>query len=298
MAASLDRAIRILGIIAAAVVAASCDGAGSPSASASPAPQNGTPGAAPATAAAHEPASSSTVAPRVSLVEQQVAYGESATRNLVGFLAMPADAAEPLPGIIVIHDSWGLNDDVKAVTRRLAAEGYVALAVDLFGGVTAETPEQAQPLLKALVVEPDTPRANLEAAYEYLEKYALAPRIASIGWSLGGAWSLQLALMLPEQLDAVVIYYGQIVNRESALETLQMPILGFFAGLDESIPAREVQYFRSTLSALGKPAEILIYTRAGPGFATPGSANYDEKSAAESWAKTVAFLNENLKPAR
>ncbi len=98
---------------------------------------------------------------------------------------MPRDAAEPLPGIIVIHEWWGLNDNIKAMTRRLAGEGYVVLAVDLYGGATAETPEAAQALMTALLAEPEAARRNLRQAYDYLEKYALAPRIASLGWCLG-----------------------------------------------------------------------------------------------------------------
>ena len=282
-------------------MAVGCDGSEPPVASALPAaaPAAATVESA-ATAAdtgAAQPVVSAEVVPQVALIEQDVAYGESAARNLVGFLALPADAAQPLPGIIVIHESWGLTDDVKAMTRRLAAEGYVALAVDLFGGKTADTPDQALPLTRALLTEPDAVRANLKLAYEYLEKYALSPKIASIGWSLGGAWSLQTALMLPDDLDAAVMYYGQIVNRESTLDTLKMPILGFFGALDESIAVRDVQYFRSTLSSLGKPAQIVIYSGAREGFANPGSANYDEKAASESWEKTIAFLDESLKPA-
>ena len=93
--------------------------------------------AAPAPPAEHQ---HDAVAPAVAatqeaqLLEQTLAYGEGTRSNLVGYLAMPQDAAEPLPGIIVIHEWWGLNDDIKAMTRRLAGEGYVALAVDLYGG--------------------------------------------------------------------------------------------------------------------------------------------------------------------
>jgi carboxymethylenebutenolidase len=301
MASTHDRAIQTFGILAAAAFVAGCDGSESVAASASPAaaPPAATlvTAASPDAPAESKPAPPAEVAPAVALIEQEVAYGESATRNLVGFLAMPADATEPLPGIIVIHESWGLTDDIKAITRQLAARGYVALAVDLFGGKTATAPEQAQPLMKALITEPDAARANLKLAYDYLDKYALAPKIASIGWSLGGGWSLQTALMMPGDLDAVVVYYGQIVNRESALDTLKMPILGFFGALDENIPVRDVQYFRSTLASLGKPAEILIYSGARQGFANPKNANYDEKAATESWQKTVAFLDETLKPA-
>src|SRR5687768_8392852 len=151
--------------------------------------------AAAATAAEHQhdtptPTPAAEAAPNVPVLEQQLAYGEGARNNLIGYLAMPEDAAEPLPGILVIHEWWGLNDNIKAMTRRLAGEGYVALAVDLYGGATAETPEAAQALMSALLVSPDAARNNLRQAYDYLEKYAFAPRIASIGWCLGGGQSL------------------------------------------------------------------------------------------------------------
>jgi carboxymethylenebutenolidase len=235
-------------------------------------------------------------APKAPLLEQEVAYGEAQRRNLVGFLAMPGDATEPLPGLIVIHEWWGLNDNIKSMTRKLASEGYVALAVDLYGGATADTAEKARPLMAAVVADQEAARANLKQAYEYLEKYALAPRIGSVGWSLGGGWSLQTALMLPDHLRAMVMYYGQIAGSQSELSTLQMPVLGFFAGLDESIPVRDVQLFRSTLLKLGKPAEIIIYPKARTGFANPDDAAYDEQAATESWRKTISFLAENLKP--
>jgi carboxymethylenebutenolidase len=228
------------------------------------------------------------------LLEQEVAYGEAQKRNLVGFLAMPGDAAEPLPGIIVIHEWWGLNDNIKTMTRRLASEGYVALAVDLYGGATATTPDKARTLMAALVSDQDAARANLKQAYDYLSKYALAPRVGSVGWALGGGWSLQTALMLPDQLRAMVMYYGPISGSDSELATLGMPVLAFFAGLDESIPVRDVQRFRSTLLKAGKPAEIIIYPKAQAEFANPDGGTYDEQAATESWQKTLSFLAENL----
>jgi len=234
-------------------------------------------------------------APKAPLLEQDVAYGEAQKRNLVGFLAMPGDAAEPLPGIIVIHEWWGLNDNIKAMTRKLASEGYVALAVDLYGGAKADTPEKARPLMAGVVGDQDAARANLKQAYDYLDKYALAPKIGSIGWSLGGGWSLQTALLLPDHLRAMVMYYGPISGSQGELSTLQMPVLGFFAGLDESIPVRDVQLFRSTLLKLGKPAEIIIYPKARQGFANPDGGAYDEQAATETWQKTLAFLADNLK---
>ena len=84
--------------------------------------------------------------------------------------------------------------------------------------------------------------------------------------------------------------------RDSELAALGMPVLGFFAGLDESVPVRDVQRFRSTLLKAGRPAEIIIYPKAQAGFANPDGATYDEQAATESWQKTLAFLAENLKP--
>ena len=253
-----------------------------------------------ATAAEHEhdspaPSPAVTEPPAVPLLEQELAYGESASRNLVGFLAMPRDAAEPLPGLLVIHEWWGLNDNVKAMTRRLAGEGYVALAVDLYGGQVADAPDAAQTLMAALLAEPDAARANLRQAYEYLEKYALAPAIGSIGWCLGGGLSLQTALMLPDQLDAMVMYYGQVVTDSKQLEPLRMPLLGLFGELDQSIPLFEVQEFRAALNRLGKRAEILIYSDADHAFANPSGGNFHPQRAAEAWETTLAFLNDNLK---
>jgi carboxymethylenebutenolidase len=233
--------------------------------------------------------------PKVPILEQQLAYGEGARTNLVGYLAMPQDAAEPLPGIIVIHEWWGLNDNIKAMTRRLAGEGYVALAVDLYGGKTAETPAAAEKLMAEVVDAPDLARSNLHQAYDYLEKYAFAPRVASIGWCLGGGWSLQTALLYPDALDAMVMYYGQIVTDPARLAPLNVPVLGFFGAEDESIPVREVQRFRATLMELGKTAQVLIVPRVGHAFANPSGGSYDEQAASEAWTTTVAFLEQHLK---
>lgn len=284
---------RLVAVAATVLLAAACSDSTPPS-NAIPASTPAAPPPKPAEPAQSVPAVDA--APKTPLLEQEVAYGEAQKRNLVGFLAMPGDAAEPLPGVIVIHEWWGLNDNIKAMTRKLASDGYVALAVDLYGGATADTPEKARALMATLVSDPDAVRANLKQAFDYLSKYALAPRIGSVGWALGGGWSLQTALMLPDQLRAMVMYYGPISASDSELATLGMPLLGFFAGADESIPVRDVQKFRSTLLKAGKPAEMIIYPKAQAGFANPDGATYDEQAATESWQKTLAFLAENLKP--
>jgi carboxymethylenebutenolidase len=119
--------------------------------------------------------------------------------------------------------------------------------------------------------------------------------VASIGWCLGGGWSLQTALLYPDALDAMVMYYGQVVTDPDRLAPLNVPVLGFFGSRDESIPVREVQEFRSTLTDLGKTAEVLIVVGADHAFANPSGTSYDEKAAEEAWGKTLAFLERHLK---
>jgi len=279
--------------LAAAAVLAGCGAPPEPEQAAIPA-------AVRSTAAEHahdapEPSPAVVPEPRVPVLAREVAYGEAERSNLEGFLAMPADAAEPLPGLIVIHEWWGLNDNIKAMTRRLAGEGYVALAVDLYGGGLAVTPEEAQALMAAVVNDPDKARANLKQAYEYLEKYAFAPRIASIGWCLGGGWSLETARLFPNQLDAMVMYYGQFVNDAEVLRPLEMPVLGLFGGRDKSLPTPDVIAFRGKLNELGKNAKILIYPDADHAFANPSGGNYNAKAADDAWQETLKFLAEHLK---
>jgi carboxymethylenebutenolidase len=288
----LNLALRVLAAAWLALSLTACGSGDKPASTAPPANAPATKAPKPAPATAPAPAAA---VPAVPLLEQEVAYGEGQKSNLVGFLAMPQDAAEPLPGIIVIHEWWGLNDQVKAMARRLAGEGYVALAVDLFGGATATTPDKAQALMTALLADPESGRKNLRQAYDYLDKYALAPRIGSIGWDLGGSWSLQTGLLYPDQLDALVMYYPQVINDRDQLGKLKVPILGFFGSEDKSIPVRDVQNLRTTLHELGKNAELLIMIGADHGFANPSGSNYNEQSAAEAWAKTLEFLKHNLK---
>jgi carboxymethylenebutenolidase len=101
--------------------------------------------------------------------------------------------------------------------------------------------------------------------------------------------------MLPDQLDAMVMYYGQIVTDRAQLERLRMPLLGLFGALDKSIPVRDVQDFRLALNGLGKDAQILIYSGADHAFANPSGGNFHPEHAAEAWESTLAFLDRTLK---
>jgi carboxymethylenebutenolidase len=230
----------------------------------------------------------------VALVEQNLAYGEAAKTNLVGYLVMPADAVEPLPGLIVIHAEAGLDEETRALTRRLAGERYIALAVDLYAGTPIENARDAATRAGALVENTDATLGNIRQAYDYLTKYAFVPSVAAIGMGSGGSWALRAGIALPDELDGIIMYYGQIVTESNALGPLTAPILGHFAGLDESMPAADVRLFRSRLLEAGKRAEINIYPNVEPGFASEASAAYNATVAEESWQTTLEFLDLNL----
>lgn len=235
-----------------------------------------------------------TQAPAVEVEAQPVTYGTVNGEAVTGYLARPVDAAEPLPGLIVIHEWWGLNDNIKMMTERLAGEGYTALAVDLFGQV-ADTPEAARAQVQAALQTPDVLQENLRQAYQYLEQDQNAPMIGSIGWCFGGSWSLQTALLFPEELDAAVIYYGgNLVTDPAQLEALQMPILGIFGGIDDNPPVETVREFESALNSLGKSVEIHIYEGADHAFANPSGTRYNAEAAEAAWEETTAFLEEHL----
>ena len=226
-----------------------------------------------------------------------VTYGTIDDTPLTGYLAQPVDAdpTAPFPGIIVIQEWWGLNENIEAMTRRLAAEGYTALAVDLYDDQVANTPEQARALVQAALTDPDRLTQNVVAAYTYLTDTMAAPAVASLGWCFGGTWSLNTALALPEQLDAAVIYYGGGITTDAdRLSTLQMPIQGHFGLLDTNPSPETVQEFGQVLNNLGKNAQIYQYADAGHAFANPSGTRYNETAANLSWERTLAFLQAHL----
>lgn len=237
-------------------------------------------------------------APTVPVTTEEVTYATVEGKPIVGYLARPADATEPLPALIVIHEWWGLNDNIKMMTERLAGEGYTALAVDLHRGEVADTPEQARQLTQAVSQNPQLAEENLRQAYQYLETEQQAPKIASIGWCFGGSWSLNTALLHPDKLDATVIYYGgQITTDPDQLSPLKMPILGIFGALDDNPSPETVREFESALNSLGKPAEIYIYEGADHAFANPSGTRYNAEAAENAWERTTAFLQQHLKGA-
>ena len=242
------------------------------------------------------PTAIASVDPKVPVATESVEYVTIDGQAIEGYYAYPENATKPLPGILVIHEWWGLNDNIEAMTRRLAGEGYQVLAVDLYSGQTAETPAAASQLVQEVNNNPFGAEANITKAYNYLTEEKQAPSIASIGWCFGGSWSLETALLFPQQLDAAVIYYGGQIGEVTPeeLATVEMPILGIFGAEDSSIPVETVENLESTLKELGKEAEFQIYDNAGHAFANPSGQNYVPEAAEAAWKETTEFLAENL----
>ena len=236
-----------------------------------------------------------TTAPARPVDSREVIYTSANGESVTGWLSWPADSVPgDLPGLIVIHEWWGLNDNIRQKSERLAGEGYVTLAVDLYSGALAKVPKEAMQLMQVLNNDAAAGGDNLAAAYDYLANVVQADKIGVVGWCLGGQWSLRASLRMPDSLDATVIYYGNVTDDKDELATLQMPILGLFAAKDPVVPLPSVLAFRDALTELGKPADIQIYPDAQHGFANPSGMAYDPEAAADAWQRTTAFLARHL----
>jgi len=253
------------------------------------------------TAAAHaadEPVASplATADPAVRVNSRPVVYQNADGQETTGWLAWPAE--QPMganPGLIVIHEWWGLNDNIRATSERLAAEGYLTLAVDLYNGESAETPKQAVQLMQGLNTAAAAGEANLVAAYEYLVTSMGVKNVGIVGWCLGGRWSLLGSLRMPQDIAATVIYYGGVTADKEQLKALQMPILGHFASTDPIVPPKTVVAFREALYQLDKDASVYIYPDTKHAFSNPSGLAYNKEAADLAWSRTTEFFEQHLK---
>jgi carboxymethylenebutenolidase len=201
----------------------------------------------------------------------------------------------PFPALIAIHEWWGLNGWVKEQASRLADQGYVTLAIDLYRGKVATTPEVAHEIMRG--VPEDRAARDLHAAFAYLESQpnVKKDRIGSIGWCMGGGYSLDVALTEPT-LQAAVINYGHLATDPAALDRIHAPILGIFGAKDQGITVDDVKKFERDLKQAGKKVEIVTYPDAGHAFENPNNkAGYRPEDATDAWKHTVKFLADTLK---
>jgi len=209
-------------------------------------------------------------------------------RAVSAALAVPATT--PAPAVLLIHEWWGLNDQIKTMAAEFAKEGFVALAVDLYEGQVAADPAGAEKLMKGV----DAAKAieTLSVWVNWLRADSRSTgKIGTVGWCFGGGWSLNASIANP--VDATVIYYGRVDRTADDLKALKGPVLGQFAETDQWINKDMVAGLEANMKQAGKSLEVHWYA-ADHAFANPSGQNYDQEDAQTAWQRTLEFLRKNL----
>jgi carboxymethylenebutenolidase len=213
-----------------------------------------------------------------------------------GLLFEPAQAGGKHPGLIVIHEWWGLNDWIKEQAQHFADQGYVTVAVDLYRGKVATDAETAHELMRGLPQDRGVRDLTAAAAWLGQQPNVDPGRVGAIGWCMGGGFAAQLAVADPN-LRAVAINYGSLPTDKTALEQIHAAVLGNFGGLDRGITPDDVHAFAAAMASLGKPVDAKIYPDAGHAFENPNNAGgYKAADAQDAQERSRRFLAEHLRP--
>lgn len=211
-------------------------------------------------------------------------------RDVTAYFSIPA--ANPAPAVILIHGAFGLSDFYKSLPRAFSKEGFVALAVDLFDGMTTNDPDQGDSLAGLVNGAPDRATETLVAWIDWLKADPrTTKKIAAIGWSFGARWALIASSVAT--LDAAVVYYGGTETWEGDLKGLKAPVLGHFAERDTAPRPFVVTRFAADMAKAGRTLDVRWYA-ADHAFFNPTHPNYDKVAAEASWQATLKFLHANL----
>ena len=210
-----------------------------------------------------------------------------------GYLVRP-EGDGPFPGVVVIQEWWGLDDHIKDVAERFAAEGYVALAPDLYRGELAAEPDDARRL--SMELELDQALVDIQGAVNYLiaQQDVHPKQVGVVGFCMGG----RLAMMMcyrGQKVGAAVVYYGGGVQpSDDDLKAISAPLLGIYGEADQGIPVERVNEWDAKLDEFGKEHEIHIYPDAPHAFFNDERPSYRENAAADAWNRTLKWLNTHL----
>jgi carboxymethylenebutenolidase len=243
--------------------------------------------------AAAAPAVGTDGGPAIATKSETVTF-PSGKDTVSGYLVEPEKAGK-YPALIVIQEWWGLNDWVKEQTQKLAEQGYVALAPDLYRGKVATNPGEAHELMRGM--PQDRAVADLNGAFAYLSaKNNVDPvRIGSMGWCMGGGLSLQLAIHQPK-LAACVVNYGALPTDPTDIAQIYAPVLGNFGADDHGITPDDVHAFEKSMGKHGRLVSIKIYDGAGHGFMNENNQSaYRPEATTEAWKRVMEFLDALLK---
>lgn len=225
---------------------------------------------------------------------RSVAYfdGDPAAR---GYLAVP-DGEGPFPAVLLVHEWNGLVDRVKHTADDMAEQGYIALAVDLYGGRTGANPDENRALMQEVMADQRRIIDNLDAAARFIRARSGANgRIATIGWCMGGGVALSYAIG-GEHHDGTAIFYGRLVTDPEQLRALDHPIYGTFAVKDSGIPPADVEQFVAALRTVGIRNDIHIYDEVDHGFWLWVDQDPEVRAAPalDAWERLVEYLDDTL----
>lgn len=229
-------------------------------------------------------------APRGELVN----YFEEDSKT-AGYLVAP-DSKGKKPGLIIVHEWYGLKERSKQMADALADEGYVVLAADMYSGKVGKTNEENRALMSATRENPDVMVRNLDAAAKLLRSRddVYADKIGTMGWCYGGGVVLSYAIG-GENHEATAIFYGSLIDDPKELMRIGHDVLGIFGENDRGIPPEDVRKFEKALKKAGIPNEIHIYDDVGHGFFLWIDKRPEGKDAAtDAWKKLKNFLSRTL----
>jgi dienelactone hydrolase len=232
---------------------------------------------------------------------REVAY-RAGGQALRGMIAWDDAATGKRPGVLVVHEWWGLNDQVREQARRLAEAGYVAFAVDMFGdGKNTTHPQDAQAFATEAMKDPAVMAARFNAALQQLKQdpHVDTSRIAAIGYCFGGGVVLGMA-RAGADLDAVASFHGMLATKTPAKPgAVKARVLVLAGGADPFVPPEQVEAFKKEMQAAGARFEVVTYPGAKHAFTNPGAGAYglpalayDSTAARESWAAMLKLFNE------
>jgi carboxymethylenebutenolidase len=211
-----------------------------------------------------------------------------------GYLARPAQPGHRVPGVVVIQEWWGLVPHIERVADRFAAEGFVALAPDLYHGKQAKSPDEAGKMMMSLRI--DQAARDLAGAISSLTALdGVNGRVGTVGFCMGGALSLYAACQNPD-VGACVVFYGGHPNVRPDLAALRAPVLGIYAGKDTFVTPEVVADLDRQLTALGKRHTFHTYPDQPHAFFNDTRPEvHDPGAAADAWNKTITFLRAELR---
>jgi carboxymethylenebutenolidase len=206
-----------------------------------------------------------------------------------GYLATPASGGGP--GVIVIQEWWGLNDNIKGIADRFAAEGFLALAPDLYHGKVVTEPDDAAKAMMAMKM--DEAAKDMGGAFDYLKKNASNGKVGSVGFCLGGGLSLYVSTLRP--MDATVIYYGALPGVQPDLSKIAGPVLGHYAEHDGWASPEAAAALKTQLTDGGATVEFHQYDGTEHGFFNDTRVEVHNVAASQqTWDRTIAFFKKHL----